>query len=60
MTNEEPQPHQPEAQPRDDDAVSRVAADVRVPANATVAANVISGGSAKAPPVPTADPDPEE
>jgi hypothetical protein len=60
MTNEEPQPQQPEAQRRDDDAVSRVAADVRVPANATVAANVLAGGSAKAPPVPTSDPDLQE
>ena len=56
MTDEEPRPQQPEAQPRDDDEVSRVAADVRVPANATVAANVLCGGSAKA---PTPDPDPE-
>ena len=60
MTNEEPQRQQPEAEPGDDDAVSRVAADVRVPANATVAANVLAGGSAKAPPAPTADSGPQE
>jgi hypothetical protein len=53
MTNEETQRQQPDEPPRDDDAVLRVGADVRVPANAAVAANVLAGGSAKAAPVPT-------
>jgi hypothetical protein len=45
MANEE-RPLEPGDQPIDD-AVSRVGADVPVPANATVAANVLAGASVK-------------